>query len=363
MTATRQGAGLRIDGVAKRYGEVVALRPTSLAIEAGEFFTLLGPSGSGKSTLLAAIAGFVPPSEGRVVIDAVDVTGLPPYARNIGMVFQNYTLFPHMTVFDNIAFPLRMRKRPRAEIAERVTRMLAMVRLPGFEARSPAQLSGGQQQRVALARAAVYDPPLLLMDEPLGALDRNLREEMQDEIKQFHRQLGSTVVYVTHDQAEAAALSDRVAILNHGVIEQAGRPRELYEAPRNAFVASFLGEANLFVVTDLRAHGEGERVVETREGLLLRVESPAVAAGGLVACIRPERLRIGSEKGESANVFPGVVTDVVHGGGSVRYRVRVADRCTLTVRMVADRRADDYEVGRGVYVWWDPADTVLIPVE
>jgi putative spermidine/putrescine transport system ATP-binding protein len=349
--------------VTKSYADVVALQPTTLSVEAGEFFTLLGPSGSGKSTLLGVIAGFVPPSAGQVFVNGTEITRIPPYERNIGMVFQNYTLFPHMSVFENIAFPLRMRKRPRVEIEARVRRMLAMVRLPAVEHRSPSQLSGGQQQRVALARAAVYDPPLLLMDEPLGALDKNLREEMQDEIKQFHHEIGATVLYVTHDQNEAASMSDRIAILNHGLIEQLGRPRELYETPRNGFVASFLGEANLFAIRGGRPRSGGDCVVETDEGLLLRSDGSASDAERLVACVRPERIRIGPSKGEAPNVFPGTVVDVACAAGSIRYRVRVADRCTITVRLPSERRTDPYDVGSPVYVWWGPDDTVLIPAD
>lgn len=239
----RHGARLSLRKVAKRYDEIVALHPTSLEVEPGEFFSLIGPSGSGKSTLLGSIAGFIPPSSGRIELDGEDVVSVPPYRRNVGMVFQNYALFPHMTIFENIAFPLRLRKLPSSEIRERVSRLLRMVRLPNFGSRVPSQLSGGQQQRVALARAAVYDPRLLLMDEPLGALDKNLREEMQYEIKEFHRQIAATILYVTHDQEEAATMSDRIAIMNHGDVVQYGKPRDLYEHPRNAFVASFLGDA------------------------------------------------------------------------------------------------------------------------
>jgi putative spermidine/putrescine transport system ATP-binding protein len=347
--------------VAKRYDDVVALEPTSLAVEPGEFFALLGPSGSGKSTLLGAVAGFVPPSAGRILVDGRDITGVPPYRRNLGMVFQNYTLFPHMTVFDNIAFPLRMRKVPRAEIAERVTRMLRMVRLPAMAGRAPQQLSGGQQQRVALARAAVYDPALLLMDEPLGALDKNLREELQDEIRQFHRAIGATVLYVTHDQAEAASLADRVAILDHGRLVQVGRPRELYEFPRNAFVASFLGEANLFEVERVEPGAEAESRVTTREGFRLLARGPARAAGALRACVRPEAIAIGAGPAAGVNVLAGTVVDAVYAAGSVRYRVRVGPDAVITVRVPSERHLTLHAIGAPVRVSWDPEDLLLIP--
>ena len=247
---TTRGAEIRFENVAKHYGAVHALHPFSLTIEAGEFFSIIGPSGSGKTTLLGVTAGYVPPSGGRILVNGENIVGVPPFRRGIGMVFQNYALFPHMSVAENVSFPLRMRRTDKAATAERVKRILAMVQLEQLAERRPSQLSGGQQQRVALARAAVYDPVLLLMDEPLSALDKNLRETMQDEIKQFQAALDSTVLYVTHDQSEAAAISHRIAIMNHGRLEQVGTPRELYEHPVNRFVASFLGEANLFELVE-----------------------------------------------------------------------------------------------------------------
>jgi putative spermidine/putrescine transport system ATP-binding protein len=346
------GAPVAFQGVGKSYGRLIALHPTSLVVETGEFFALLGPSGSGKSTLLGTVAGFVPPSRGRVLVGDVDITSVPPHRRNIGMVFQNYALFPYLTVFGNIAFPLQMRRRPRAEIEQRVRRMLEVVRLPGLAGRLPGQLSGGQQQRVALARAAVYDPPVLLMDEPLGALDKNLREEMQDEIRQFHRAIGATILYVTHDQQEAASMANRMAIMNAGRLEQVGAPRALYDAPRNAFVASFLGEANLFRIA---AHC-GTRL-RTAEGL----EFAASAGSGAVACVRPEHIAIGRDKPGHANAFPGTVDDVVHGAGTVRYRVRLPPGCIVTVRAKPDRRAPDFAAGDTVAVGWDPEDTQILP--
>lgn len=362
--STRLGARVDIVDLAKTYGPVVALAPTTLTVEPGEFFSLLGPSGSGKSTLLGCIAGFVAPSAGAIQLNGADIVPIAPYRRNIGMVFQNYSLFPHMNVGDNIAFPLRMRKVPAAQIAERVARALAAVRLAGMAERMPAQLSGGQQQRVALARAAVYDPPLLLMDEPLGALDKNLREEMQYEIKQFHRAVGATVVYVTHDQEEAATMSDRIAILNHGRIVQAGGPRALYDRPCNAFVAAFLGEANLFSVHAL-ADGGGDRIaVQTTEGSnLIAAERPPGAAA-LVACVRPEAIAINDDpvRAGDANVLTGTVADVVHAAGSVRLRVRVGDKL-MTVRQPTRRHAAAPAIGAAARLTWHPTDTLLIPKE
>jgi putative spermidine/putrescine transport system ATP-binding protein len=361
----RRGARVEIAELAKHYGEVVALAPTDLAVEPGEFFSLIGPSGSGKSTLLGCIAGFVAPSAGHIRVNGADIVAVPPYRRNIGMVFQNYSLFPHMSVADNIAFPLRMRKLAAAEIGARVERMLAMVRLDGMGGRAPAQLSGGQQQRVALARAAIYDPPLLLMDEPLGALDKNLRAEMQYEIKQFHRQIGATILYVTHDQDEAATMSNRIAILNGGRIAQIGRPRQLYELPRNAFVASFLGDANLFEVA--RVTAAGDRItVETGDGLaLIAAHAPDTAGGTWVACIRPEAIRLGHDPvrtGET-NLLDGTIADAVHAAGSVHYRVAVGPSVVMTVREPTNRQATGYTVGQAVRLSWHPVDTLLIPKE
>ncbi|MBM3597291.1 MAG: ABC transporter ATP-binding protein [Alphaproteobacteria bacterium] len=360
----QRGAGVVIEALAKRYGEVEALAPTDLTVQSGEFFSLIGPSGSGKSTLLGCIAGFVPPSAGRILVNGADIVAVPPYRRNIGMVFQNYSLFPHMSVAENIAFPLRMRKLPPGEIAGRVERILSVVRLPGMGDRAPSQLSGGQQQRVALARAAVYDPPLLLMDEPLGALDKNLREEMQYEIKQFHRAIGATVLYVTHDQEEAATMSDRIAILNHGRIEQAGEPRALYEQPRNAFVASFLGDANLFEVRRVDGAIADRIAVETSDGLRLVATHAPVTVARLVACIRPEAIRLGNdpERTGETNVIDGVVADVVHAAGSVRTRVSVGDRL-VTVRAATQRNVTGWRVGEAVRMAWHPRDTLLIPKE
>jgi ABC-type Fe3+/spermidine/putrescine transport system ATPase subunit len=230
-----------LENLTKIFGNVVAVEEIFLEVKRGEFITLLGPSGSGKTTILMMIAGFQIPTSGKIFIEEEMVIYQPPYKRNIGMVFQSYALFPHMTVFDNIAFPLRMRKVKEKEISKSVMRVLDLVELSEYGTRYPKQLSGGQQQRVALARAYVYNPPVLLMDEPLGALDKKLREQMQLEIKHFHESLGVTVIYVTHDQGEALTMSDRVAVMNKGRIEQVGSPTDLYERPSNKFVADFVG--------------------------------------------------------------------------------------------------------------------------
>ncbi len=352
-----KGARIEFAGVTGSYGAFVALRETNLVIEPGEFFALLGPSGSGKSTLLGAVTGFNAPTAGRVLINGADVTGVPPYRRNIGMVFQNYALFPFMTVAQNVAFPLQTRKVPRAELRQRVDRALAMVRMSELAGRLPRQLSGGQQQRVALARASVYDPPVLLMDEPLGALDKNLREELQDEIRQFHRQVGATIIYVTHDQAEAAALADRVAILNHGRLEQIDTPRRLYEQPCNAFVAGFLGEANRFAVTAAAPEPGGVRL-STQEGVTLCADR--AVAGESIVCVRPERIAITASAGAQANSFAGTVMDAVFSTGSIRYRIAVGDYAML-VRAGSGRDRAPFGVGDAVHVGWDREDTLVLP--
>ena len=284
------GASVRLEGLTKRFGEVVAVDSVDLEIRAGEFLTLLGPSGSGKTTSLLLVAGFQLPTSGEVWVDDQPIIYKPPHKRNLGMVFQNYALFPHMTVFDNIAFPLRMRRMSRQEIARRVAHSLEIVRLAGYEGRYPGQLSGGQQQRIALARAAVFDPQVLLMDEPLGALDKKLREELQIEIKHIQEALGVTVIYVTHDQEEALTMSDRIAVLNQGRIQQVGAPDQLYEAPENRFVADFIGESNMFRGTVMGTKDDA-LLVETEDGLrLLTSWLEDVRPGQQVSCVvRPER--------------------------------------------------------------------------
>jgi putative spermidine/putrescine transport system ATP-binding protein len=362
-----RGARLTLRGVSKIYNKLVALHPTDLVIEPGEFFSLIGPSGSGKTTLLGAVAGFTPPTHGSIEVDGTDIVSLPPYKRNIGMVFQNYALFPHMTVADNVGFPLRLRKMPEAEVKDRVARMLATVRLPDVGARMPSQLSGGQQQRIALARAAVYDPRLLLMDEPLGALDKNLREDMQYEIKAFHRAVGATVLYVTHDQDEAATMSDRIAIMNNGRIVQHGTPRELYEHPRNAFIAAFLGSANLMSVEGSpQRHGEAA-TVRIRGGREIKVlEAGREGAAEQVVCVRPEAIRIVdpvTPASPEENRIEGTVLDSVYTAGSFRYQVEAGTDEPVSVRLPSIRQSDMLQPGASVTLAWPATATLLIPKE
>ena len=330
-----KGADVRLAGVTKTFGSVVAVDHVSLGVEAGEFLTLLGPSGSGKTTTLMIIAGFELPSGGDVFIRGARVTYTPPYRRDIGLVFQSYALFPHMTVFGNIAFPLEMRGVPRGEIRSRVSTVLDLVRLGGLGDRYPRQLSGGQQQRVALARALVFQPGVLLMDEPLGALDKKLRAEMQLEIKHIQEELGITVVYVTHDQEEALTMSDRVAVIDHGRIEQIGLPQEIYDRPVNRFVADFIGESNFLDVQVVERRGD-RVLLRTPDGLSVWTRTDAetpVGARALLA-VRPECIAVGVGADPRDNDFEGVIEEVIYVGDTTRYRVRVRElRDPLTVKV------------------------------
>jgi putative spermidine/putrescine transport system ATP-binding protein len=299
------------------------------------------------------VAGFAVPNEGEVFIDGVSVTFAPPFKRNVGMVFQNYALFPHMTVADNLAFPLRMRKLPASTIRERVNWALALVQLEGLGQRAPRQLSGGQHQRVALARAFVFEPPVLLMDEPLGALDRKLRIEMQLELKRLQTRLGVTVIYVTHDQEEALTLSDRVAVMNHGRIEQLGDPAELYESPRTAFVAQFIGESNRLDGT-VAAGADGRDVLVTPSGLRLPVRTGGVPAGEpAVFFLRPERIAIVPE-GDAGAVVSGEISEAAFVGEAMRYVVHAASGETFTIKRLNLDAADRLKVGARVALRWAP---------
>ncbi len=358
-------AKLRISELAKRYGGFVALAPTELDVPAGEFLTLLGPSGSGKTTLLNLIAGLAQPDEGSVLIDGDDVTFKPPYERDIGMVFQNYALFPHMTIEDNIAFPLRMRKVGTAEARRRAGEALEMVRLPHVARRLPRELSGGQQQRIALARCLVYRPSIILMDEPLGALDKKLRDQMQMEIKRIHRDLGTTIVYVTHDQEEAMTMSDRICLMNAGRIEQLGSPADLYFRPRTLFVADFLGESNLLPA-----------MVETvsRETIAVRLESGAPAevmgnGGGFAPSqavrimVRPQNLAVTA--GGAADPFPARLTDIVVTGSLTKLHMQpLSDGLPPLIAAYPTRvGAARYEIGQVLALGWGPSDAVAIADE
>jgi len=348
--------------VSKRYGAVSAVDDVSLDIYEGEFLTLLGPSGSGKTTALMLIAGFEELTAGEILIRGRSIAALPPEKRDIGMVFQNYALFPHLRVFDNVAFPLRMRGAARSEIAQRVRESLRAVRLEGFEQRLPRQLSGGQQQRVALARALVYRPSILLMDEPLAALDKKLREQMQVELKAIQRELGVSTLYVTHDQKEALALSDRIAVMKAGRLVQVGAPIDLYDRPADRFTAEFVGEANLIegLVTAV-----GDRLVHVRVGERLDVAAEPcgdVTVGRRVGLmIRPEAVEARERPEGTPNEWPGVVREVVFLGDLVRCVVRIGDSVSLKVVRQYQKDEVTPKVGQTVTVAAPPRRWTILP--
>jgi len=351
------GSQLTLRNVAKMFGDVRAVDDVCLNIEHGEFLTLLGPSGSGKTTTLNMIAGFEFPTSGQILLEGQDITTVAPNNRGIGMVFQNYALFPHMTVFENIAFPLKMRKTPSADIRTKAKTALQLVKLSGFERRYPNQLSGGQQQRVALARALVFRPPILLMDEPLGALDKKLRDHMRLEIKHLQESLNITAIYVTHDQEEALTMSDRIAIMNEGRIMQVGIPAELYEYPANLFVADFIGESNFLKGRVVKT--EGNRLaVETKDGL--RIWSKKRNALGLgkeiTVAIRPEKIQVFSSKidvpTDIVNCFPGQVEEVVYVGEASVYHIRLSSGLFIEAKVQSGPLATRYKPGEKVVVGW-----------
>jgi len=347
--------------VCKRYGSLVAAAHLDLTVKGGEFVTLLGPSGSGKTTTLQIIAGFVDATSGEVLIDGRPVTA-PPHKRDIGMVFQTYALFPHMTAARNVEYPLMVRGIDKRERRRRVVEALEMVGLGDRGTQRPKQLSGGQQQRIALARALVFRPRIVLLDEPLGALDKKLREHLQLEIKRIQQETGITMIYVTHDQEEALVMSDRIAVFNRGSIEQVGTPEEVYESPRSLFVANFVGESNLF-------HG---RIAEhhARPSLLtgdLSLTLPAGAGRGRASLlVRPERLHVlaaGEVPEGDVNVVQAVVEDVVYLGNERRYSLVSADGQKLIARRHVGEQEDGRAPGEPVVVWWPFEDGVLVPAE
>jgi spermidine/putrescine ABC transporter ATP-binding subunit len=331
-----------------------------LDVGKGEFVSLLGPSGSGKTTTLMMIAGFEDPSSGDILVDGNSILGVPTHLRDIGLVFQNYALFPKMTVAQNIAFPLRMRRQSRSAMAEAVERSLDLIDLRGFGDRYPKQLSGGQQQRVALARALAFDPRLLLLDEPMGALDRKLREQMQLEVKKIQRRLGVTTIYVTHDQEEAMVLSDRVAIMNRGRIEQVGRPVQMYNRPVNRFVAQFLGEANLLPATVERTQ-DGSHGFALLNGAVVPFTVHEALPGGshIDLFIRPECVLMDRE---NAHPLAGVVESIVFLGSATRYAVR-AEAIEIVATRHNRQEGPDFTVGEKVSLSWDANRAVALPAE
>ncbi len=359
---------LTLAGLSKHYGPVVAADQVDLDVARGEFITLLGPSGSGKTTLLMMIAGFVQPTSGEILMDGRPITALPPEKRNFGMVFQGYALFQHMSVAGNVAFPLRVRGRPREETDERVGRALGLVQMDGFANRKPRQLSGGQQQRVALARALSFEPDILLLDEPLSALDRKLRTELQVELKTLHRRLGKTFLYVTHDQEEALSMSDRIAILRNGRIEQLGSPEALYETPVSRFVASFLGESN-FLPGRVERLEAGGFLYSTPAGSFRQAPAGDQTAGDQVTgdkvllAVRPEKLAVSAtEPGGGANSVAGTLARWNYLGSLLRLEVEVEGIDPLVAVTPAWQSNLDLSPGAPIWLSW-PADASVVVID
>ncbi|TPJ37818.1 ABC transporter ATP-binding protein [Mesorhizobium sp. B2-5-4] len=336
------------------YGKFVAVRDFSLSIRKGSFVTLLGPSGCGKTTILRSIAGLVDISGGQIMIDGRRVDDVPIYKRNIGLVFQSYALFPHKNVFDNVAFGLKYRNVPKPEIARRVGKALEMVRLPGSEKKLPSQLSGGQQQRIALARAIVFEPQVLLLDEPLSALDANMREEMRVEIKKIQKETGITAIFVTHDQEEALSMSDRIVVMNAGAVEQIGTPEEVYETPATAFVADFLGKANMLAGTVSRS---GQAVV-LATGQTINVACPRPLGDGskVTVVVRPQKFSVGA--GTSVNRLTGRVVSASYLGGSAIYEIDIGGKTSLRANAPINGRV--LREGETADLGFDPEGCVLL---
>lgn len=352
---------LEAQNISLSYGQNAVLRDVSFRIEPGEFFALLGPSGSGKSTLLRLIAGFNRNQGGRLLIDGRDVSGLAPQSRQVGMVFQNYALWPHMTVFDNVAFGLVERKVPKADIRKRVAAVLDVVGLADFADRRPNQLSGGQQQRVALARTIVIEPAILLLDEPLSNLDKNLRVQMRDELKKLQRTLGITTIFVTHDQEEAMTTADRMAVLNHGVLQQVGRSIDLYDYPVNSFVAGFVGTANLI---DGQVSQQGDQTLFQGAGLSMALPhrpNDDVRSGSVQLFFRPHSVRLAGSQSNEVNItwVPGRVASSEFSGEFTRYSVNIR-QTSITVDQPHLIGAQDFAVGDSVFVGIDSSQTAVI---
>jgi spermidine/putrescine ABC transporter ATP-binding subunit len=344
---------LSLSRVVKRYGEVLAVEGVDLSVRDGEILTILGPSGSGKTTLLKMVAGFELPDRGSVELAGRDITYATPAYRGIGMVFQSYALFPHMQVAENVAFPLEMRRLGRPQIKERVSKALALVGLAGYETRYPRQLSGGQQQRVALARAVVFEPRLLLLDEPFGALDRKLRQQMQLEVKRLQRQLGITALFVTHDQEEALVLSDRIAVMSKGRIEQIGAPFEIYARPANRFVADFIGESNLYP-GEVKSAAEGVLTAATEGGLTMTARGGTRRTVGSTVglVVRPEAPHPLADGETAENMATGVVSEVVYLGDAIKYTLKLLGGGEMTVRWPYRSSVSALEPGARLRIGW-----------
>ncbi|MBC2724067.1 MAG: ABC transporter ATP-binding protein [Desulfosporosinus sp.] len=360
-------AYVRLEGISKRYGNVVAVDDVSLDITEHEFITLLGPSGSGKTTILMIVAGFIKADSGLVFIDGKDVTETPPYLRNIGVVFQNYALFPHMTVYDNITYPLKMRRIPRVKASKMFEEILNAVQLRGLEGRRPAQLSGGQQQRVALARALVFRPPLLLMDEPLSALDRKLREHMQLELKHIQKQLEISILYVTHDQEEALTMSSRIAIMKNGRIEQMGSPLDIYDHPATPFIADFVGETNLYQAKVVQIDDDAAIISSSSIGCVRVKTTNQFKIGSRVRlAVRPEKVYFHNGQNLGFCTYNGLVEDIIYLGDTTKYYIRVSntsqngDNGVVVMKVLNRQETEKYNMGDRVKIGWNAMDATIV---
>ncbi len=359
MTSDNNQSFLQFNGVKKTYDQqTLVVKNFNLSVSQGEFVTLLGPSGSGKTTVLMMLAGFENVTSGTITINGKPVTNTAPYKRNIGMVFQNYALFPHVTVAQNLAYPLNVRKLPKDEVNQRVRAYLKLIELENFGNRYPAQLSGGQRQRVALARALIFEPTLILMDEPLGALDKKLREQMQFEITRLHQKLGFTVIYVTHDQVEALTMSDRIAVFNQGVVQQCASPAQLYERPANAFVANFIGENNLIPVSDVQIKAD---VVSAKmsDGCTVNAVNGDcdTSDGRAIISIRPEKLSLKPNPGQEQNRLNATFVVRHYVGDFIRYYFELGDGTQVVVKVLNDINAPSFKSGDKAQIHWDCADS------
>jgi spermidine/putrescine ABC transporter ATP-binding subunit len=338
----------------------VAVDDLELRVNPGEFMTLLGPSGCGKTTVLRCVAGLEKPDRGDIFIKGKLVNDVPTYKRNIGLVFQNYALFPHMTIFENLAFGLKIRKQPEEKIKERVKKYLELIRLPGTEERYPSQLSGGQQQRIALARSVIVEPSLLLLDEPLSNLDLKLRVQMRVELAKMQKELGITALYVTHDQGEAMSMSDRVAVIDRGEIKQVGTPREIYDSPQDKFVAEFIGQANIFT-GKIVGKSETEMKIETDGNLTLVTSFPEKEVQESVCVsVRPEAVTLSRQCPSSKNTFKGTVEAVEHLGSYIQYHIRLNNDVKIVANILYSKNTPRYNIGETVYACWEPGECTII---
>ncbi len=349
---------VRMEEIQKSYdGETLVIKNMNMDVTRGEFLTMLGPSGSGKTTCLMMVAGFEPATHGEIYLNDRPINKVPPHKRGIGMVFQDYALFPHMTVAENLEFPLKVRKMPKEECKQRIKRVLDMVQLRGFEGRRPSQLSGGQQQRIAVARSMVFDPDLILMDEPLGALDKNLREQMQLEIRHIHERLGVTVIYVTHDQSEALTMSDRIAVFDDGIIQQLAHPDKLYEEPKNAFVAHFIGENNRLLGNILEADDKNCKIeLDSKDIIQAKNVNIAEIGNRTTLSLRPERVIIEPAPGSMPNIFNARVEELIYLGDHIRTRLKVCGHDDFVVKVANSSARAALNKGETVKIGWNIED-------